>query len=393
MAAVDDAVVGGSASSVPVQEIQRVWDGADRNGEGWEALLYTDATLFGADISEGLGPFELLLTYSDLMHPWTVASPRLVLRARYTLTAPVEDVPLQRLTANAAWWLNLELDEQVACLLSLALGVRMKSGGRVRRFYRGQDPAGKPDHLAHRAPVLALFQPHTSVFPQLPAQHIDIRHVDFHLSLIPRMSPQAAGAVLRAARHYATALWIVDDDPEQAWLQLVTAAEVAATQHQRDDIDAAELFRRNPAGKATAVLLEAAGVPALVDQIAEAFKDSMRATGRFLAFFRDFPPPEPSVRPDNDRARLDWTPAQLRNALAQVYELRSRLLHDGRPFPHPLLQPPAGQLDVPAERPMHDAYGVGPMAWKSEDLPMYLPIFAHIVHMSLLSWWRSLSTS
>lgn len=212
-----------------------------------------------------------------------------------------------------------------------------------------------------------------------------------HLQLIPQISPAAANTVLRAARHYATALWIADDDPEQAWLQLVTAAEVAATQHQREEADAVGLFRRSRSGATAAALIEAStAAPDLLPQIAEAFKDTMRATGRFLTFFADFPPPEPLYRPQSDRARVDWTPRGLKNALGQVYDLRSRLLHDGRPFPYPLLGPPAADNDIPAERPFEDAYGVGNMAWTAGELPMFLPTFAYIVQMSLLDWWRSL---
>lgn len=375
----------------PVPDIQQAWGAADATGSGWEALLYTDASLHGLDVMRDLGPFQLLLSYADLMHPGTVASPRLVLRARYSLPPPDYGTPMPVLSANAFWWLNLELDEQLACLLSLTLGIRMRSGGRVRRFYRGKDPAGKPDHLAHQAPTLPLFRPHASVYPQLPGLQVSLQAALSHLQLVPRTPPDATSAVLRAARHYATALWIVDDDPEQAWLQLVTAAEVAATHHQRDDADAVDLFRRNRAGAKAAALIEAgATAPDLLRQIAEVFKDNMRATGRFLTFFKDFQPPAPLERPRNERACLEWTPKNLGIALGQVYELRSRLLHDGRPFPFPLLQPPAGETDLPAERPVQDAYGVGTMAWTANDLPMYLPTFAYIVRWSLLSWWRSL---
>lgn len=42
------------------------------------------------------------------------------------------------------------------------------------------------------------------------------------------LSATDAVAVLRAARLYQQGIWIADDDPSQAWVQLVSALETAA---------------------------------------------------------------------------------------------------------------------------------------------------------------------
>ncbi|MFD9484172.1 hypothetical protein [Streptomyces sp. NPDC059991] len=376
----------------PVPDILQAWSGADPNGDGWEALVYTDAELHGPPDPLEVGPFQMFLTYSDLTHPSPTASTRLLLRARYTLTPPRPAPDLDQMKANARWWLNVQLDQQAACLLSLALGVRMRSGGRTRRFSPNADPAGVPELLPHRAPTLALFQPVHSAWPALAHAAVDIRDAETDLKLLPAMSAEDARVLLRAARHFATALWIADDDPEQAWLQLVTAAEVAATHYQREEQDAVDLFRRSAPGKVATALIEASTAPDLLAPIAGAFHSHLRATSRFQRFFADFAPPPPAPRPLTEAARLDWSTKALKNALGRVYELRSRLLHDGQPFPYTLLQPPERDQDIPAERPFRyrDGYGVGPIAWPLDELPMYLPTFAHIVHMSLLRWWRSL---
>ena len=50
------------------------------------------------------------------------------------------------------------------------------------------------------------------------------------LDRYPELSTNNARALARAARLYAQALWIADDDPAQAWLRLVSAIESAAAQ-------------------------------------------------------------------------------------------------------------------------------------------------------------------
>lgn len=46
---------------------------------------------------------------------------------------------------------NLTLDDEIACVLSLVAGVRLRSGGLVRRFEK-EDSRGTPQFYAHVAP-------------------------------------------------------------------------------------------------------------------------------------------------------------------------------------------------------------------------------------------------
>jgi hypothetical protein len=49
-------------------------------------------------------------------------------------------------------------------------------------------------------------------------------------NLLPRISGKNVVRLVRAARLYANALWVCDDDPNLGWLQMVSAVEAAAVQ-------------------------------------------------------------------------------------------------------------------------------------------------------------------
>lgn len=137
----------------------------------------------------------------------------------------------------------------------------------------------------------------------------------------------------RAARLYRQALWVADDDPELAWLLLVSAVEVGATQWAgRRGEPAARLDVTMPD---LAALLRDVGGAALLDQVAPHLAPLTKATARFLAFVAEFGSEPPPRRPEPDWARVDWS--RLKRAAGQVYGYRSAVLHADHPMPGPLL--------------------------------------------------------
>jgi hypothetical protein len=94
----------------------------------FEATLYTDAWLTGGPLL-GLGPYEMYNTV-----PATESEMRegLALRAAQHLTPRVRYPEPDK--TNTRTWIGMTLEEEIAAILSLSLGVRVHSGGITRTF-------------------------------------------------------------------------------------------------------------------------------------------------------------------------------------------------------------------------------------------------------------------
>ncbi|MGC5543715.1 hypothetical protein ACPYPE_23880 [Streptomyces griseus] len=278
-------------------------------------------------------------------------------------------------------WLNLTLDDEIACVLSLVAGVRLRSGGLVRRFDR-EDPRGTPQFYAHAAPDWVTTQ--RPVFPT--KSRIDMTQLDGWLDRYLALGREDSVVLVRAARQYRDALWVADTDPELAWLLLVSALEVIAGREALRDADPAELLRQIMPTLAEQLL--AAGGEDHLASIAPLLAPVVKATGRFLACVEIYHPEAPSVRPE-EYAQVNWEWPSLRKSIAKVYGYRSARLHSGVPFPSPLCQPPMPTADVLDERPSGIAAAAGNAAWVAKDLPMHLHTFGYIVRGCLLKWWQA----
>ena len=127
--------------------------------------------------------------------------------------------------------------------------------------------------------------------------------------------------------------------------------------------------------------LEAAGGSRLVEDMAGHLAHLFGATSKFLRFITRFAPGPPTHRPEF--SQVDWT--RLRKAVSTVYDHRSAALHQGRPMPAPLCEPPHMFEDgFPGERPMGLGSAVGASVWEPKDLPMHLHTFAYVVRGTLL---------
>jgi hypothetical protein len=183
------------------------------------------------------------------------------------------------------------------------------------------------------------------------AVEVDLQEIVPLLGLLPKIEGKNAVALVRAARLYSNAIWIADDDPNWAWLQLVSAIEAAAVQHKDTE--------------------------------------KLKPTKRFLTFMTMFLPALPSQRP-GDFAQIGWS--DVSNHLKTIYRYRSRALHEGLPFPGPMCEPPMTcSPDTYDERPSWSWSQHGTSIWTAGDAPMYLHVFEHLARQSLLSWWRSLA--
>lgn len=347
--------------------------GCARTG-GSEFLLYSDSRVTG-DSELTCHPF--VLTNSFGLPEKGHLAPVLALY----LEDHFPDLGAQPMNeTDVAGWLNLTLDDEVACVLSLAAGVRLRSGGRVRRF-TDDASRGIPEFFDHRAPDWTeTGRPIHPVPEQISMESLD-GWMDRYLAL----EREDAVALVRAARQYRDALWVADTDPELAWLFLVSALEVIAGREALSSAPPADLLRREKPVLA-ALLLEADG-EAHLEAVAEELVGTVRATARFISCVQKHRPGPPSARPEA-YAQVDWAWSKLRKQVAKVYEYRCQRLHGGVPFPLPLCQVPIGHAAPLDERPTGIASASGNAAWLSEDLPMHLHTFGYIVRGCLLDWWQ-----
>lgn len=345
-----------------------------------ERALYSDADISG---EVEFGPYTVLMTLAGGGRSARIGQSllRLVFRHRDHL---LEASPGQmREELDVGGWTGGDIGDQAAAVLSLALARRVRSGGVVRQGFDPGDPLGRPYSLTHRAPVLA--EPaRAAMLPDI-AEAVMVQEAAPLLERYGELEGRDAVALTRAAGQYADALWWADADPRIAWIKLVGALEVAANRWDRgtaDDDPVALLKRHRGALYGQLKQID----PRAVDVVASAMAGMLNVERKLLNFTLRFAPTPPARRPEGIRVDFD----DLEPALRQIYQWRSRDLHDGIPFPPPLCEPPIGDEHGPYER--FPALGVqqGGGYWPAEVLPMYLHIFAHIVGGALCNWWTQL---
>lgn len=338
-------------------------------------MFYTDAHLTD-HVTTGLGPYRII---NLIPSPRAGLTPSLIVRTDLRL---VSEPDMSR-TDDSAYH-GADFFEELAAMLSLALGIRCRSGG-ITRYWEidDTDPMGWPIEFDHRPPYLPQGQ-RGNVIPRLTRTVALSDAVPF---LQRFMATDAANAVtvIRASRLYQQAVWASDADPNQAWIQLISAIEVVATNWKSAKIPPLERLRKAWPELAETVEAQGAGH---AEAVARLVAQLVRSTQRFLSFMENFLPGPPDERPKWDQ--VDW--ACMTDYLRMTYNYRSRALHAGTPFPEPMCEVPRVFDDgVPIERPMGYATGVPEASWLAEDTPMLLSTFEYIVRGALLRWWSELS--
>jgi hypothetical protein len=360
-----------------------------------EYELYSDATFTG-EISGG-SPYTVINLVSRPV-PEGLIHPALTLRAAFHLdsgTVKAElDKGFEAGKTDVSRFHGGRLPDEIASLLSLALGTRLRAGPLTRQFTPTGDPRGRPVGWdTWRLPPLSLTA-HNSVLPGVPTT------VALQSNLFvtyPTLASDDALAVVRAARSFQEAIWSADDDANLAWLLLVSAVETAASQWYRGQQSAGArdlLSQLKP--EFVARVLDAGGEKA-AQVVAEELAGTLKATAKFLDFMKQFMPAPPAPHPPT-WAALDWAgAASMRTTMRKVYEHRSKALHESVPFPLPMCEIPMrhggaeGISESWSQKPGGVFTHVRSGFWAAEDVPILLNTFEYIVRHALQSWWRSLS--
>ncbi|MFG3149354.1 hypothetical protein [Streptomyces sp. NPDC048243] len=345
-----------------------------------EYLIYTDAWMTQEEISTGPIHFNFGTAVADQGH----IAPAVTLRIDDHL--PELDVqPMEK--TDTAGWLNLTVDDELACLLSLITGARMRTGGMSREFKENEDPRGTARYNLSRAPEWTPLPMRNPIYPG--ANMANTGEAATWLNRYPSLTREDSVALIRAARQFRDALWVAESDPELSWLFLVSALEGPAG---RSAITAEE----DPVSIFTTEMTDLAeeirekGGDDLLRYVSEELLPIVKATNRFLKFVTRYAPNPPTARPPED-AQIPWE--KLRKKVSQVYTYRSKRLHEGVPFPYPMCDRPLQYLPWPDEAPTARAAAKGNAAWVAKDLPMHLHMFGYIVRGCLLNWWAEKSPS
>jgi hypothetical protein len=348
--------------------------------ESWESALYSESQFTG-DLQ--LGPYQLLLTHGETTD---LASPALVLRVDLHLYHAGVDPDMSH--TDTSRYHGGSLDDEMAGLLSLAVRARLRSGGPTRSWWRGErDPRGTPIEFNHHRPYLPRPVRGETRLPGVNGTR-SLKGAAELLGKFPTLKDTNAVALVRAARMYERAVWVADDDPNLAWLNLVGALEVAAgTIKYKTTMN--KLDRVREADPKLAALLDQVP-PEVADQIAAHTLPRIRAANRFIKFVTDHTPPPPAARSENWE-QVDWDALDV--MAAKIYDYRSRSLHSGEPFPAPMCDPPWPDHDNGSwqEAPLGNASHSQDSSWLAEDAPMLLSTFEYIAHGALLNWWKHLT--
>ena len=278
------------------------------------------------------------------------------------------------------------LPDEVAALASLCLGVRLKAGTANRRFNGVVDPLGRYIAGIPKSKISFSYDIDRPVLPSaLTTPHL--QDVGRRLLSLDKLSGESAIALVKAARSYQEALWIAESDPHLAWLMLVTAVEIAASDYIVSSQSDEENLRDFMPGLAE--ILDSADKDNLVSSVARELRNLFGSTRKFCSFLQSFMPDPPANRPEESRWRLDWEPVPMWKSLKTVYELRSKALHHGRPFPAPMCFPGARSINGMRAEIAITGLAVSTLGatWIPKDAPMTLDVFHHIVRGALLAWW------
>lgn len=362
-----------------------------RHGEevnhAFEVAFYTDARITGEESGAGLdlGPYELLNTVPT-EEAFGLLRPHVILR--YQDHSPAEP-PLPDMTeTDVSRYHGGTLTDELAAVLSLSLGIRLRPGGIIRHYWPVAGSLGSPRAESRANLPSLVVRGRAPVIPTILGPR-GLNEAEL-LQTLPDLRPADAVALIRAARLYQDSIWISDSEPALAWVFMVSSVEVAANHWFQRELDPVETLRENKPELANK--LSDKGSADLLASVADEFANTMKTTTKFIRFLIAHKPDPPAPRP-HESGQHRWSQTALRESFSKVYDHRSRALHDGTPFPLPMCGVPFKhqEWEAPSEIPTGLATHVEGGTWVREDTPMMLHTFEYIVRNALLKWWASLT--
>jgi hypothetical protein len=360
---------------------------------GWEHPLFSDAYFDLEGMVKEVGPYKLFLLNPFLhLEDKSLGKPRFILQFDNYLPDNI-NYDFNK-THNQHDTGGNQADE-ITALISICLGIRIKAGEENRFFSSDKDLRGMPLELGRKTDpsyITSKFFGNQYILPNAIKTKV-LKDLDI-LFDFPLMLEEDAIVLLRAARLYQEAVWLVENTPEISWIFLVSMIEVVANHWRRDD-SVVHRFQQSPLGEKITHQIklyvgEIESVDDLVSEIADILSDYTGSTAKFKDFIMNFLPPPPVIRPPS-YAQHSWEQSELRKTLGKIYDYRSKALHAGQPFPAPMCLPPmlVGENNEPEEILSTLAMGTRGSTWVQKDVPIMLHTFEYIARNAVLNWWKS----
>ena len=346
-----------------------------------EDELHSDARFLAGPVS--FGPYELSIVFRE--HQRVDVCPALILRAGlHTSLTPEIIVDGELVPTNTKSYHGGILSDEIAALVSLELGVRLRFAGTrlLSGFHDDEEPSGPYHFDVPRGSRPGT--PDREILPNAIAREANLESLDL-TKTFSNLTENDQVQLVRAARSYADAVWWANQDPNQAWLQLVTALEIAAKTQQSATYDPEQIIAQLDSDLWALIRdLEDPARAALAEYLAP----QLRVARSFRDFVTDYAPDPPAVR--STWGRLEWS--KMNQHAQLIYKHRSKALHEGTPFPLPMLRPEPSSDDcgTPDEIPGGMNSGGAGGVWMADQYPMTLSMFEYIARGALLNWWRSM---
>lgn len=345
--------------------------------ERFQDEAHADRQFVGGPAQIGATTLHVVIRASESMGPALILETGL-----HTALMPELIVDGNLAPANSSAYHGGTLSDELAALIALELGVRLRVAGTRLLSGIHDGSTSLPIHL-EVLPLARPGRPGREVLPRVAQRDTSIDRLS-RVKRFPELAEKTAIDLVRAAREYAAAIWWANEDPDQGWLHLVAAVEIAAAGRQRVSADAANLVRALwPELWGAVEGADSATQEAVARQVA----GQMRATRRFVDFIAELAPPPPEPRPK--WGELDWN--AMRGHARTIYGHRSSALHAGKPYPIPMREAPrADEQGALQEAPWGLTSGGPGAIWARDETPMLLSTFEYIVRGALLSWWDEL---
>ena len=353
-------------------------------GQISEYTLYSDSRIIG-EYCRPTSPYRFINLIPFHYEPGEIRE-ALTLRISWVINAERKfGTSTDRTSYHGGW-----ASDELAALASLRLGIRLKAGGETRIFGAySEDPLGTPIASREGKPDLLLRSQRLvlpSVFNESNLESLQA------IDLLRNVSESQFTALVRSARQFQSAIWIAESEPELAWLLLVSAIETAANEWSSTlDTNTSPqdmLIEIKPEFSEQIIESGGAKTHAIV---ADELTRTLRATKKFLDFCIEFLPQPPKQRPPLG-AQISWDKKHLKKILNKIYNYRSLALHEGIPFPAPLCRAPDrteedGRVSHAETGTLALAVHALGASWKSDDLPISMNTFCHLVQGTLNNWW------
>ncbi|BAY74338.1 hypothetical protein NIES25_07510 [Nostoc linckia NIES-25] len=364
---------------------------AKKHVKSWHGIseypLFSDARIIGQAID--MGPYKLFDSIRITEDPKT---PAIILRIEDYYDSFHNDDIKSNIKTTASRYHGGSLAEEIAALISLCLGIRIKAGLISRGFSQNGDPLGIPFLWnTNINPILLVSDIRYPILPDF-RRTINLCNVN-RIEKLPQLCEEDANALVRSARMYQDGVWMAESEPQLAWLMIISAIETAAG-HWRKQLESPverfKLFKPD-----LIPYLECAGGNELIETVAKALVDYMGATRKFVDFMIEFKPDPPTERP-SEAYQISWEDNELSKIFKTIYSSRSQALHGGVAFPKPMCMPPDCLEDNKfAEKPSESKSVISTIdaSWKAKNVPLFLHTFEYLARNVLLNWWDSMVKS